>query len=112
MGRNGSGKSSLSAAIMGHPAYTVKGGRILYQGEDLAELEPEERARRGIFLAFQYPVAIPGVSVHSLLRQALKAVRAAQGKPELGPRELRTLVKEKLQAFLSHKEEDKAGGKK
>jgi Fe-S cluster assembly ATP-binding protein len=99
MGRNGSGKSSLSAAVMGHPAYRVTGGRILFDGRDLADLEPEQRARKGIFLAFQYPVAIPGVTVHSLVRQALRAVRAARGQPELGPRELRALVKEKLDAL-------------
>jgi Fe-S cluster assembly ATP-binding protein len=97
MGRNGSGKSSLSAAVMGHPSYAVTGGRILLDGEDLAPLAPEERARKGIFLAFQYPVAIPGVTVHSLVRQSLKNVRAARGLPELGPRELRAFVKEKLE---------------
>jgi Fe-S cluster assembly ATP-binding protein len=99
MGRNGSGKSSLSAAIMGHPSYAVTGGRILYAGEDVTSMAPEERARRGIFLAFQYPVAIPGVTVHSLLRQALKAVAPARGRPEVGPREFRALVKEKLEAL-------------
>ena len=99
MGRNGSGKSSLSAAVMGHPAYAVTGGRILFEGEDLAPLAPEERARRGLFLAFQYPVAIPGVTVHNLLRQSTKAVRLARGMPELGPKEFRALVKEKMGAL-------------
>ena len=66
MGRNGSGKSSLSAVIMGHPAYTVTRGRILFEGKDLTALPAEDRARLGLFLAFQYPVAIPGVSVHNL----------------------------------------------
>ena len=99
MGRNGSGKSSLSAAILGHPGYEVVRGRILFEGEDLAPLAPEERARKGIFLAFQYPVAIPGVAVHSLVRESLKAIRAARGLPELGPREVRALVKEKLEAL-------------
>ena len=99
MGRNGSGKSSLSAAVMGHPAYAVTGGRVLFEGRDLASLPPEERARLGIFLAFQYPVAIPGVSVHNLLRQSMKAVRSARGMPELGPREFRALVKERLEAL-------------
>jgi Fe-S cluster assembly ATP-binding protein len=99
MGRNGSGKSSLSAAVMGHPSYAVTGGRILLDGEDLAALAPEERARKGLFLAFQYPVAIPGVSVHSLVRHSVKGVRAARGLPDLGPRELRALVKEKLEAL-------------
>lgn len=97
MGRNGSGKSSLSATIMGHPAYTVTRGRLLHDGEDLLPLAPEERARRGIFLAFQYPVAIPGVSVHNLLRQSMKAVRGARGAGDLGPREFRALVKETIE---------------
>jgi Fe-S cluster assembly ATP-binding protein len=99
MGRNGSGKSSLSAVIMGHPAYVVTGGRILFDGADLAGMAPEERARKGLFLAFQYPVAIPGVSVHNLLRHSLKAVRAARGLPEYGPREIRAVVKEKIEAL-------------
>ncbi len=95
MGRNGSGKSSLSAAVMGHPAYTVTGGRILFRGREITSAPPEDRARAGLFLAFQYPVALPGVSVHSLLRQA---VRACRGE-ELGPREFRALVKEKSAAI-------------
>ena len=99
MGRNGSGKSSLSAAIMGHPSYAVTRGRVLFAGEDITVLPPEERARRGLFLAFQYPVAIPGVTVHTMLRQAVRAVRAARGMPELGPREFRAFVKEKLEAL-------------
>ncbi len=99
MGRNGSGKSSLSAAVMGHPGYAITKGRILFEGDDLAPLAPEERARRGIFLAFQYPVAIPGVSVHNLLRQSLKAVRGSRPGGELGPREFRALVKEKLETL-------------
>ena len=99
MGRNGSGKSSLSAVIMGHPNYVVTRGRILFEGKDLAPLAPEERARLGIFLAFQYPVAIPGVAVHSLVRESLKSVRSARGLPELGPREVRAVVKEKLEAL-------------
>jgi len=99
MGRNGSGKSSLSAVIMGNPSYRVTGGRVLFEGQDLAGIPPEERARRGIFLAFQYPVAIPGVSVHNLLRHSMKAVRAARGQGEFGPKELRAAVKEKLEAI-------------
>jgi Fe-S cluster assembly ATP-binding protein len=99
MGRNGSGKSSLSAVVMGHPAYVVTRGRVLFDGEDLAALAPEDRARRGLFLAFQYPVAIPGVTVHSLVRQSLKVVRAARAMPELGPKELRAVVKEKLEVL-------------
>ena len=99
MGRNGSGKSSLSAVIMGHPAYTVTGGRILFDGENLAPRAPEERARRGIFLAFQYPVAIPGVTVHNLLRQSIRAVRKARGQEDPGPREFRAMVKERMEAL-------------
>jgi Fe-S cluster assembly ATP-binding protein len=95
MGRNGSGKSTLSAALMGHPAYHVTGGRILLDGDDVTHAAPEERARKGVFLAFQYPPAIPGVEVHSLLRQSLKSVRAG----ELGPREFRAFVQEKMDAL-------------
>ncbi len=77
MGRNGAGKSTLTHALMGHPAYTVTQGRIWFNGEELTGLAPEERARRGLFLAFQYPTAIPGVTVVSFLRAALKSLRGA-----------------------------------
>lgn len=73
MGPNGSGKSTLSNTLMGHPKYQVTGGQILFQGKDLSPLKPYERARAGIFLAFQYPTAIPGVSVANFLRTAMKA---------------------------------------
>ncbi len=73
MGPNGSGKSTLSHTLMGHPKYAVAGGQILFQGKDLAGLKPDARARAGIFLAFQYPTAIPGVSVANFLRTAMKA---------------------------------------
>ena len=75
MGPNGSGKSTLSYTLMGHPRYQVTQGRVLFKGEDLLALKTEERARRGLFLAFQYPMAIPGVSVMNFLRAALKSVR-------------------------------------
>lgn len=75
MGRNGSGKSTLSYTLMGHPRYQVTKGRVLYHGKDLLELSVDERARSGIYLAFQYPVAIPGVSVSNFLRAAVKARR-------------------------------------
>ncbi len=75
MGRNGSGKSTLAYAIMGHPAYTVDEGQILFDGKDVLEMEPDERSRVGLFLAFQYPVAIPGVTVANFLRTALNARR-------------------------------------
>jgi Fe-S cluster assembly ATP-binding protein len=76
MGRNGSGKSTLSYTLMGHPRYTVTKGRVFYHGKDLLEMPVDERARSGIYLAFQYPVAIPGVSVSNFLRAAVKARRA------------------------------------
>jgi len=75
MGRNGSGKSTLSYTLMGHPRYRVTSGRVLYHGKDLLEMSVDERARSGIYLAFQYPVAIPGVSVSNFLRAAVKARR-------------------------------------
>ena len=75
MGRNGSGKSTLSYTLMGHPKYQVTGGRILFKGQDITELTPDERARRGLSLAFQYPVGIPGVSVSNFLRASVNACR-------------------------------------
>lgn len=75
MGPNGSGKSTLANALMGHPKYAVTGGKVLYEGEDITTWKPHERARRGVFLAFQYPAAIPGVSVANFLRTALKSIR-------------------------------------
>jgi Fe-S cluster assembly ATP-binding protein len=78
MGPNGSGKSSLAYAIMGHPGYAITEGEILLDGEDVTELEADERAQRGLFLAFQYPHAIPGVTVTSFLRSAINAIRKAR----------------------------------
>jgi len=78
MGPNGSGKSTLSYAIMGHPAYEITEGRILFDGEDVTEMGADERAQRGLFLAFQYPHAIPGVTVTNFLRSAINAVRKAR----------------------------------
>jgi Fe-S cluster assembly ATP-binding protein len=78
MGPNGSGKSTLAYALMGHPAYEITEGRILFDGEDVTELEADERAQRGLFLAFQYPHAIPGVTVTSFLRSAINAIRKAR----------------------------------
>ena len=77
MGPNGSGKSTLASAIMGHPAYAITSGRVFMSGEDITDLPPDEKARRGLFLAFQYPVAIPGVSVANFLRAAVNARRGA-----------------------------------
>jgi Fe-S cluster assembly ATP-binding protein len=78
MGPNGSGKSTLSYAIMGHPAYEIKKGRIIFDGEDVTEMAANERAERGLFLAFQYPHAIPGVTVTSFLRSAINSIRKAR----------------------------------
>jgi len=85
MGPNGSGKSTLAYALMGHPAYQVTEGRILFDGEDVTELGADERAQRGLFLAFQYPHAIPGVTVTSFLRSAINANRKAAGGGEDDP---------------------------
>src|ERR1700716_3719158 len=75
MGPNGSGKSTLSNALMGHPAYEVLGGEILFKGQNLVELAPDERARLGLYLAFQYPIVVPGVTMANFLRSALNAKR-------------------------------------
>jgi Fe-S cluster assembly ATP-binding protein len=80
MGPNGSGKSTLSYTLMGHPGYTVTSGEIWYRGQNILELEADERAKLGMFLAFQYPVAIPGVTVANFLRAAINAHRAEEGK--------------------------------
>jgi Fe-S cluster assembly ATP-binding protein len=85
MGPNGSGKSSLAYALMGHPAYEITGGEALFDGEDIAELGADERARAGLFLAFQYPHAIPGVTVTSFLRSAINAIRKAKAGGEDDP---------------------------
>src|SRR2546425_10864028 len=78
MGPNGSGKSTLAYALMGHPAYVITEGEILLDGEDVTEMEADERAQRGLFLAFQYPHAIPGVTVTNFLRTAINSVRKAR----------------------------------
>jgi len=83
MGPNGSGKSTLSYVLAGREGYDVTGGRIIYNGEDLTDLEPEERAAKGIFLAFQYPVEIPGVPNSTFLNEALNAVRRYRGEDEM-----------------------------
>ena len=95
MGRNGSGKSTLSKVLAGHPAYTVTGGSVLYRGENLLELDPEQRARIGLFLGFQYPVEIPGVSNMTFLRTALNETRKANGLEELGGKDFLALVRER-----------------
>jgi Fe-S cluster assembly ATP-binding protein len=95
MGPNGSGKSTLAHVLAGRPGYTVTAGEVLYRGRDLLALPPEERAREGVFLAFQYPVEIAGVSNVYFLKAALNAIRRHRGQPELDAVEFLTLVKEK-----------------
>jgi Fe-S cluster assembly ATP-binding protein len=92
MGPNGSGKSTLANAIMGHPGLEVTDGQILLAGEDITEAEPDERARMGLFMAFQYPVAVPGVTVTKYLRTVLNAHRAARGEEPIPLREFRQSV--------------------
>ncbi len=96
MGPNGSGKSTLAAVLAGRDGYDVTGGEVIYQSKDLLELDPEERAREGVFLAFQYPVEIPGVNSTYFLKAALNEVRKHHGQPELDAMEFLTLVKEKM----------------
>ena len=93
MGPNGSGKSTLARVLAGHPGYEVTGGQVLYQGTDLLELAADERARKGVFMAFQYPVEIPGVNNAYFLKAALNAKRREQGQDELDAIDFMTLVK-------------------
>jgi Fe-S cluster assembly ATP-binding protein len=95
MGPNGSGKSTLAHVLAGRPGYTVTAGEVIYKGRDLLALAPEERAREGVFLAFQYPVEIPGVSNVYFLKAATNAIRKHRGLPELDALEFLSLVKEK-----------------
>jgi Fe-S cluster assembly ATP-binding protein len=96
MGPNGSGKSTLAQVIAGHADYEVSAGSVTFQGKDLLDLEPEERAREGIFLGFQYPVEIPGVNNAYLLKAAVNAKRKHQGLPEIDAFEFLKLAKEKM----------------
>jgi Fe-S cluster assembly ATP-binding protein len=95
MGPNGSGKSTLARALSGHPEYEVTGGTVTYEGQDLLELDPDERAREGVFMAFQYPVEIAGVNNAYFLKAALNAKRKHHGQLELDAMEFMALVKEK-----------------
>ncbi|MFO8231684.1 MAG: Fe-S cluster assembly ATPase SufC [Longimonas sp.] len=95
MGPNGSGKSTLAAVLAGREEYVVTEGSIRYKGEDLLELEAEERAEEGVFLAFQYPVELPGVSMTNFLREAVNSVREARGEDELGAADFLKLVRER-----------------
>jgi Fe-S cluster assembly ATP-binding protein len=119
MGRNGSGKSTFAKALVGHPAYEVTGGTAVFEGRNMSEMTPEERARAGLFLGFQYPVEIPGVSNSAFLRLAYNTVQSARGKDELDPLEFDDYVREKMKllkmdpAFLDRSvNEGFSGGEK
>ncbi|MCC6931040.1 MAG: Fe-S cluster assembly ATPase SufC [Gemmatimonadaceae bacterium] len=96
MGPNGSGKSTLAQVLAGHPGYEVTGGSVEYEGKDLLEMEPEARAHAGVFLAFQYPIEIPGVSNAYFLRTAYNEVRKANGEEEVDPMDFLDIMTEKL----------------
>ena len=119
MGPNGSGKSTFSKVLAGHPAYEVTGGEVIFQKQNLLEMEPEERARAGVFLAFQYPLEIPGVSNLDFLRVAYNSRRKQQGEEELDAFDFDEVVQSKLEvvkmnpAFLSRSvNEGFSGGEK
>jgi len=99
MGPNGSGKSTLAQVLAGHPAYEVLGGSATYDGKDLLDLDPEERAREGVFLAFQYPVEIRGITNSYFLRSALNAIRRTKGEPELDPLDFLQVLERKLKTI-------------
>lgn len=104
MGPNGSGKSTLAGVLAGRDAFAVTRGEVLFEGKNLLELDPEERAREGVFMAFQYPVEIPGVSNTYFLRAALNAIRKHRGQEELDAMDFLKLVKQKLK--ILHIQED------
>ena len=119
MGPNGSGKSTFSKVIAGHPAYSVLGGDILFKGSSILDLEPEDRSHLGIFLAFQYPIEIPGVSNEDFLRLAYNSKQKFYNKPEVDPLEFLSIINEKLKlvnmspSFLSRNvNEGFSGGEK
>lgn len=97
MGPNGSGKSTLASVLAGRPEYEVTAGEVVFNGKNLLEMSPEDRAREGVFLAFQYPIEIPGVSNINFLKTALTEIRAYKGLPPLSAKEFLKLVKEKQQ---------------
>lgn len=96
MGPNGSGKSTLAKVISGHPEYEVTEGDIIFNGESILELDPDERAHAGVFLAFQYPVEVPGVTNTTLLRESYNTIAASRGREELDPLEFDDYIREKL----------------
>ena len=119
MGRNGSGKSTFAKALVGHPAYEVAGGTAAFEGRSVFEMAPEERARAGLFLGFQYPIEIPGVSNGAFLRLAYNTAQSARGKDELDPLEFDDYAREKMKllemdpAFLDRSvNEGFSGGEK
>src|SRR5919198_3423540 len=122
MGPIGSGKSTLSHTLMGHPGYEVTGGEVVFKGQNLLDLEPDERARLGLYLAFQYPVVVPGITMANFLRTALNAQRGYDGKDKskaVTPKEFRQLIKDSMQilrmddSFLSrYINEGFSGGEK
>ncbi len=99
MGPNGSGKSTLAQVLAGHPAYTVLAGTVTYQGKNVLDMKPEERARAGVFLAFQYPVEIRGITNSYFLRSALNALRRERGEAELDPIDFLQFLEQKLKAI-------------
>ena len=104
MGPNGAGKSTLSAVLTGRPDYTVSSGSVIYDGRDLLAMSPEERSWAGLFLSFQYPIEIPGVSITNFMKTAVNARRKAAGEPEMKAGEFLKLIKEKM-AFVQMKPE-------
>src|SRR5206468_12085940 len=94
MGPNGSGKSTLAKVLSGHPQYEVTGGEVIYEGRNLLEMSPDERAREGVFMAFQYPIEVPGVSNAQFLRLAYNEQQKHLGEEELDPLEVKALLKE------------------
>ncbi|HZP85547.1 MAG TPA: Fe-S cluster assembly ATPase SufC [Burkholderiales bacterium] len=119
MGPNGSGKSTFAKVLAGHPTYEVTGGEVLFEGHNLLEMAPEERARAGLFLGFQYPIEVPGVTNSAFLRLAHNTVQGARGKEEMDPLEFDDYVQEKLKlldidpAFLERSvNEGFSGGEK
>ncbi len=97
MGPNGSGKSTLAKVVAGHPEYEVTKGDILFNGESILELDPDERAHAGVFLAFQYPVEVPGVTNSTLLRESYNTIAASRGREEMDPLEFDDYIREKLE---------------
>jgi Fe-S cluster assembly ATP-binding protein len=119
MGPNGSGKSTLANTLLGHPSYEITDGSVTFMGDDITAAEPHERAKAGLFLAFQYPVSIPGVSVANFLRMAINAKRAATGGEAIGVKEFRTHLQHAIdlldvdKAFTSrHLNDGFSGGEK